>query len=59
MNDEAQEKEFMQYAKEARMYGVKGHRSVGGFRMSLYNALPLSSVQYGVEVIQEFAKRKG
>lgn len=59
MNDEALEKEFMQYAKEARMYGVKGHRSVGGFRMSLYNALPLSSVQYGVEVIQEFAKRKG
>jgi phosphoserine aminotransferase len=38
---------------------VKGHRSVGGFRMSLYNALPLSSVQYGVDVIREFAKKKG
>jgi phosphoserine aminotransferase len=59
MNDEALEKEFMQTTKEANMYGVKGHRSVGGFRMSLYNALPLSSVQYGVDVIKEFAKKKG
>ena len=59
MNDEAMEKEFLQYAKDAEMYGVKGHRSVGGFRMSLYNALPLSSVQYGVDVIREFAKKKG
>lgn len=59
MNDEILEKEFLQYAKDANMYGVKGHRSVGGFRMSLYNALPLSSVQYGVDVIKEFAKKKG
>jgi phosphoserine aminotransferase len=58
MKDEALEKEFLQYAKDAAMYGVKGHRSVGGFRMSLYNALPLSSVQYGVEVIKEFALKK-
>ncbi|MBS4063585.1 MAG: 3-phosphoserine/phosphohydroxythreonine transaminase [Chitinophagaceae bacterium] len=58
MNDEAMEKEFLQYAKDAGMYGVKGHRSVGGFRMSLYNALPLSSVQYGVDVIKEFALKK-
>lgn len=59
MNDESLEKEFMQVAKDAGMYGVKGHRSVGGFRMSLYNALPLSSVQYGVGVIKEFAAKKG
>lgn len=59
MKDETLEKEFMQYAKDANLYGVKGHRSVGGFRMSLYNALPLSSVQYGVEVIKEFAVKKG
>lgn len=59
MNDEILEKEFLQYAKDANMYGVKGHRSVGGFRMSLYNALPLSSVQYGVDVIKEFAAKKG
>lgn len=58
MNDEILEKEFLQYAKDANMYGVKGHRSVGGFRMSLYNALPLSSVQYGVDVIKEFAAKK-
>lgn len=59
MNDEVLEKEFLQYAKDANMYGVKGHRSVGGFRMSLYNALPLSSVQYGVDMIKEFAMKKG
>ncbi len=59
MKDEALEKEFLQYAKDANMYGVKGHRSVGGFRMSLYNALPLSSVQYGVDIIKAFAARKG
>ncbi|XVJ66954.1 MAG: 3-phosphoserine/phosphohydroxythreonine transaminase [Lacibacter sp.] len=59
MKDEMLEKEFLQYTKNANMYGVKGHRSVGGFRMSLYNALPLSSVQYGVDVIKEFAMKKG
>ena len=59
MKDEMLEKEFLQYTKDANMYGVKGHRSVGGFRMSLYNALPLSSVQYGVDVIKEFAMKKG
>jgi phosphoserine aminotransferase len=59
MKDEALEKEFMQTAKDAGMYGIKGHRSVGGFRMSLYNALTLNSVQYGVEVIKDFAAKKG
>jgi phosphoserine aminotransferase len=57
--NEALEKEFLQTCKDNNMYGVKGHRSVGGFRMSLYNALQLSSVEYAVEVIQEFAKKKG
>jgi phosphoserine aminotransferase len=56
--NEALEKEFLQTCKDNNMYGVKGHRSVGGFRMSLYNALQLSSVEYAVEVIQEFAKKK-
>ena len=36
------------------MVGVKGHRSVGGFRASLYNALPLESVQALVDTIKEF-----
>ncbi len=59
MNDETLEKEFLQICKDNNLYGVKGHRSVGGFRMSLYNALPLSSVEFAVEVIRDFAKMKG
>lgn len=56
--DAALEPEFLQLCKERGLYGVKGHRSVGGFRMSLYNALPMSSVDYAVEVIKEFAGKK-
>jgi phosphoserine aminotransferase len=59
MNNELLEKEFLQYAKDHELYGVKGHRSVGGFRMSLYNALPLSSVEYAVQLIREFARKIG
>jgi phosphoserine aminotransferase len=36
--------------------GLKGHRSVGGFRASTYNALPLESVKFLVETMQEFEK---
>lgn len=49
------EKAFLDLCKKEGMVGVKGHRSVGGFRISLYNALPLSSVQALVEVMQHFA----
>jgi phosphoserine aminotransferase len=59
MNNEQLEKEFQQTCKEQNLYGVKGHRSVGGFRMSLYNALPISSVEYAIEVIKQFATQKG
>ncbi|HRO71996.1 MAG TPA: 3-phosphoserine/phosphohydroxythreonine transaminase, partial [Chitinophagaceae bacterium] len=45
MNDEAVEKEFLELCKKEGMYGVKGHRSVAGFRVSMYNALPIESVQ--------------
>jgi phosphoserine aminotransferase len=39
------EKKFLEACKEQQMVGVKGHRSVGGYRVSLYNALPLESVK--------------
>jgi len=42
---------------EAGIVGIKGHRSTGGYRASLYNALPLSSVQVLVDVMQDFAKK--
>ena len=58
MNDEYKELEadFMKCATERGMVGIKGHRSVGGFRASCYNAMPLESVQALVDCMQEFEK---
>lgn len=58
-HDEAIEKEFLQLCEQEGMIGVKGHRSVGGFRASMYNALPLESVQAITELMKCFAQRKG
>ncbi len=49
------EKPFLKYAEEKGCIGIKGHRSAGGFRASLYNALPITSVHVLVEAMQEFA----
>ena len=46
--------EFMSFAKAKGMTGIKGHRSVGGFRASIYNACPLESVQALVDCMKEF-----
>lgn len=59
MDDAGAEKEFQQLCKQEGMVGVKGHRSVGGFRVSLYNALPLESVQALCDMMRHFAKTKG
>ena len=53
---EALESEFMAFAKEKGMVGIKGHRSVGGFRASIYNACPVESVEALVACMQEFEK---
>lgn len=60
MNDgfEQFEKEFNDFATEHGMIGLKGHRSVGGFRASLYNALPYESVEALVAVMQKFENLK-
>jgi phosphoserine aminotransferase len=58
MNDETAEKKFLDYTGSLDIVGIKGHRSVGGFRASLYNALPLSSVQVLVKAMQSFASEK-
>lgn len=50
------EKEFLDFAIQNGIYGIKGHRSVGGFRASLYNAVPVSAVEYLAEKIREFEK---
>ncbi len=59
MDDPEKEALFMKMCKESGMYGVKGHRSVGGFRISLYNALQMASVEAMVALLREFAKKKG
>lgn len=58
MNPEYQEleAEFLKFASDRGMVGIKGHRSVGGFRASIYNALPIESVQALVDCMQEFEK---
>ncbi|MDE6503242.1 MAG: aminotransferase class V-fold PLP-dependent enzyme, partial [Muribaculaceae bacterium] len=48
------EKDFIAFATERGMVGIKGHRDVGGFRASLYNALPMESVDALVACMKEF-----
>lgn len=50
------ENKFTALSQEAGVHGIKGHRSVGGYRASLYNALPLSSVEVLVSVMRELEK---
>ena len=50
----ALEKDFMEFATSKGIVGIKGHRSVGGFRASLYNALPMESVDVLVQAMKEF-----
>ena len=51
------EKTFIDFATEKGMVGIKGHRDVGGFRASLYNALPMESVKALVECMKEFENK--
>lgn len=51
------EKDFIDFAGTKGIVGIKGHRSVGGFRASLYNALPLESVKVLVEAMKEFESK--
>ena len=56
---EALEKRFIADATERGMIGIKGHRSVGGIRVSTYNAVPLAWVEAVVSFMREFAKANG
>ena len=53
----ALEDDFLKFAVSKGMVGIKGHRSVGGFRASCYNALPIESVQALVDCMAEFEKQ--
>lgn len=52
------EKEFLEFATGNNMVGVKGHRSVGGFRASIYNAMPRESIEALIGCMQDFEKQK-
>jgi len=57
LKDASMDEEFLNLTKAAGIVGIKGHRSVGGFRASMYNALPLESVKALVEVMKQFAMK--
>jgi phosphoserine aminotransferase len=57
LNNPEMDEEFLKAAKEAGIVGLKGHRSVGGFRASMYNALPLDSVKALVKLMKEFSMK--
>ena len=59
MDDPLLEKEFLDECKTNGMIGVKGHRSVGGFRVSMYNALAIDSVRALTDLMKDFASRRG
>lgn len=59
LTDESAKEEFDKMWNEAGIVGLKGHRSVGGYRASMYNALSLESVKVLTEVMNEFARVKG
>ena len=56
LTDESTKERFDTLCKEANISGIKGHRSVGGYRASIYNALPLESVQVLVDVLKDFER---
>lgn len=56
LNDERQTERFDKMWKDANISGLNGHRSVGGYRASIYNAMEISSVQALVDVMQEFER---
>ena len=51
------EADFLAVATSKGMSGLKGHRSVGGFRASIYNAMPVTSVQALVDTMKEFENK--
>jgi phosphoserine aminotransferase len=59
IENENLEKEFLAQCKANGMVGIKGHRTVGGFRASLYNALSLESVQALTDLMREFSQKHG
>ena len=58
IEDKKAEEEFIALSREENMIGIQGHRTVGGFRVSMYNALPYESVKALTEMMHYFAQKK-
>ncbi len=59
LHDDSLNAAFLQGAKERRLLQLKGHKSVGGMRASIFNAMPIEGVQALVEYLKEFEKNNG
>jgi len=59
LRDEALDEAFLKGAKVAGLVELKGHRSVGGMRASIYNAMPVEGVRALIEYMKDFAARHG
>jgi phosphoserine aminotransferase len=59
LKNEALDDEFLKAAKARSMVQLKGHRSVGGMRASIYNAMPIEGVQMLVNLMKDFEKQHG
>ena len=59
LKDEALDEEFLKGAKNAKLLQLKGHRSVGGMRASIYNAMPEAGVDTLITYMKDFMKNKG
>jgi phosphoserine aminotransferase len=59
LKDAALDEAFLKGAKERGLLQLKGHRSVGGMRASIYNAMPKEGVQVLVDYMSEFEKQNG
>ena len=57
LNDDSKEKIFNSMCNEEGISGIKGHRSVGGYRASIYNAMPIESVQLLVDIMKKLEKK--
>ena len=59
LNDDSKNAAFLEMCAAANIVGIKGHRSVGGFRASIYNAMPKSSIEVLIDVMKEFERTHG
>ncbi|MEK9208699.1 MAG: hypothetical protein AAB910_01330 [Patescibacteria group bacterium] len=59
LKNDALTQQFIEASQKERFVGLKGHKSIGGVRASLYNALPIEAVQSLVEFMKEFQRTNG